>query len=212
MTHRTFTIEIGSFIGTCCLRKPNGSLTSAALSFHFWVFHNIFRRTNSDLLELSEISLDLNLVNNNVRYKFTDSPILAVSIAEVNENLIVLVATISSVHQLKYSTPNQIHKTIDETQSFSVFHEASMQTQRDPSASLFYVIGHAATPSKYKITKYRDGSRGFLFIESLLRSSNTTYGRMCIERGWQRGIFRARLSKQPDAVHDELLQWADHNG
>lgn len=106
------------------------------------------RRTNSDILELSEISLDLNLVNNNIRFKFTDSPILAVSIAEIDENVIVLVATVSSIHQLKFASPLRIHKSNDETQSFSVFHEAATQTSRDPSASLFYVIGHAATPRK----------------------------------------------------------------
>lgn len=131
-------------------------------------------------------------MNSNIRYKFTDSPILAVSIAEIDENLVVLVATVSSIHQLKFSNPHRIHKTHDETQSFSVFHEASTQTSRDPSASLFYVIGHAATPSKA-------AGRNCLRLECIFmccfRSSDTAYGRLHIERNRQRSIFRTCLSE-----------------
>lgn len=48
--------------------------------------------------------------------------------------------------------------------------------------------------------------------QSFFRSSDTTYGRLFIEREWQRGIFRTRLSKFPDVVHNELLQWSDDHG
>lgn len=145
---RAFTTEIASFTGEFFFHGNRIRPASPSCSF-FSLFR---RRTNSDILELSEISLDLNLVNNNIRYKFTDSPILAVSIAEVDENLIVLVATVSSIHHLKFSSPNRMHKSNDETQSFSVFHEAATQLSRDPTASLFYVIGHAATPSTFPLS------------------------------------------------------------
>lgn len=104
------------------------------------------RRTNRDILELSEISLDLNLINSNIRYKFADSPVLAVQIFEQDENVIVLVATVSSVHYLKFSHPNRAQRNHDDTQAFSIFHEVATHSARDPT--LFYVIGHAATPSK----------------------------------------------------------------
>lgn len=109
----------------------------------------IFRRTNGDILELSEISLDLNLVDNSIRYRFTDAPILAVSIAEANNNLIILVATVSSLHQLKFTHPREFSKGQDETQSYSVFHSACHgQTSRDATASLYYVINQLSVSSK----------------------------------------------------------------
>lgn len=107
------------------------------------------RRTNGNILELSEVSLDLNLIDNAIRYKFTDAPILSVSIAEHNEKVIVLVATVSSVHFLKFSHPNRLQKNLDETQSYSVFHAACTgQSSRDSSASYFHAINQSTAPSK----------------------------------------------------------------
>lgn len=98
-------------------------------------------------MELSEISLDLNLIDNAIRYKFTDAPILAVSIAENNDNIIVLVATVSSLHQLKFNRPRERPTSFEETQSFSIFHAiCTGQTSRD--ASLYYVINQLSASSK----------------------------------------------------------------
>lgn len=109
----------------------------------------IYWRTNGDTLDLSEISLDVNLIDSSVQYKFTDAPILSVSIAERNEHIIVMVATVNSLHQLKFSHPNRLQKNLDETQSFSVFHDACTgQLARDSTASLFYVIAQATASSK----------------------------------------------------------------
>lgn len=100
-------------------------------------------------MELSEISLDLNLIDNAIRYRFTDAPILAVSIAESNDNIVVLVTTVSSLHQLKFSQPREFTKSHEETQSFSVFHGVCTgQTTRDPTTSLYYVINQLTTASK----------------------------------------------------------------
>lgn len=104
------------------------------------------RQTNEDVLDLSEISLDLNLVNNNLRYKFTDAPILAVSIAESQNNILVLVATVSSLHQLKFVSPQNYPKSHDDAQSFSIFHGAG-QHSRDPSASFYHVINQVSASS-----------------------------------------------------------------
>lgn len=95
------------------------------------------------------MSLDLNLIDNWIRYKFTDAPILSVSIAEHNDKVFVLVATVSSIHNLKFSHPNRFQKNQDETQSFSVFHGACTgQTSRDPTASFFHVINQSTAPSE----------------------------------------------------------------
>lgn len=116
-------------------------------------FRDRNRRTSGDTLELSEVSLDLNLIDNWIRYKFTDAPILSVSIAEHNNKVIVLVATVSSIHTLKFAYPNRFQKNQDETQSFSVFHGACTgQTSRDPTASFFHVINQSTAPSELLIT------------------------------------------------------------
>lgn len=112
------------------------------------LFSTFFRRTNRDVLDLSEVSLDLNLIDNNIRYKFSDSPVLAVSISEIENNVIALVTTVSSVHCLKFSHPDRIHKNNDDTQAYSIFHEILTNKATRDASSLFYVIGHAAMPSK----------------------------------------------------------------
>lgn len=68
-----------------------------------------FRRTNHDVLELVEQSLDVNLVGNHVRYRFTDTPILeGISVHETINSVFILVATVSSVHCLTYKHPDKI--------------------------------------------------------------------------------------------------------
>lgn len=216
--HRAFTVEIASSTGECFQSRWLDACTHRRVRTHIQFSCVVFlctliRRTNSDILELSEISLDLNLVNSNIRFKFTDSPILTVSLTEIDEHLIVLVATVSSIHQLKFSNPLRVHKANDETQSFSVFHEAATQASRDPSASLFYVIGHAATPRKYRIPFKSNRTSPDEFVCNLVfRSSDTSHGCLRFGRHWQRGILCARLPKQFDAVHDEWLQWTNNNG
>lgn len=106
----------------------------------------MLRRTNEDVLELSEVSLDLNLIDNAIRYRFNDAPILAVSIAESNDSIIVLVATVSSLHHLKFNLPQEFPKNYEETQSFSIFHGAC--TGRDVNSSLYYVINQLTASSK----------------------------------------------------------------
>lgn len=95
---------------------------------------------------MSEISLDLNLIDNAIRYKFTDAPILSISIVENNDNIVILVATVSSLHHLKFTHPKEFSKGRDDTQSFSVFHGACTgQSARDSNT---YVINPISASSK----------------------------------------------------------------
>lgn len=55
---------------------------------------------------MSEQSFDVNLRQSNLRYKFTATAILSVSISETLNSVIILVATITSVHRFEYSHPN----------------------------------------------------------------------------------------------------------
>ncbi|XP_037026302.1 nuclear pore complex protein Nup160 homolog isoform X2 [Bradysia coprophila] len=99
----------------------------------------IYWRTCHDTLELSEISLDVNLLDNHVRYKFADSPVLTVSIFETQDSVILLVVTVSSLHRLTFSHPSKLQQKI-ETQSMSILHEASANPARDKYT--FHVIGN----------------------------------------------------------------------
>lgn len=82
-------------------------------------------------------------MSSNVRYKFTDSPVLAVNIIEHLDSVIVLVATVSSVHHLHFPHPNLLRKRSDELALYSIFYEASA----NPSACLFHVVGQAIASS-----------------------------------------------------------------
>lgn len=114
-------------------------------NLNLFVFLLLFRRTYHDVLELSEISLDFNLYDNNVRYRFTDSPVLSVTITEHEHSVIVLVTTVSSLHRLNYPHPDVIYQNdSSETKSFSIFRDSCVST-RDPST--FYVIGQTASSS-----------------------------------------------------------------
>lgn len=86
------------------------------MAYSFFLF---FRRTNHDVLELIEQSLSVNLSSNHVKYRFTDTPILeGVSIHETYNSVVVLVASVSSVHRLVFPHPDKISvqvccKTLD---------------------------------------------------------------------------------------------------
>lgn len=97
-------------------------------------------------MDLSEISLDFNLYQNNLRYKFTDSSVLSVNIIERKQHVTILVTTVNSLHRISFPHPDTLASSSNggvgvdfhETQAFSIFREASAATARDPSN--FYVI------------------------------------------------------------------------
>ena len=71
----------------------------------------IIWRTNHDNLELLETSLDWDLRKNRVKYRFQDTPVLSgVSIHETYHHVVILVATVSSVHKLRFPHPRMVHK------------------------------------------------------------------------------------------------------
>lgn len=117
---------------------------------HFTRNRFICWRITHDVLEFVENSLDVNLANNRVRYKFTDTPILdGISIHETVNSVIILVVTVSSIHKLSFAHPDKIHKqeqlyeaTVNLTIQ-SIFSEASMQSTTDPRT--FHVIPTAGS-------------------------------------------------------------------
>lgn len=105
----------------------------------------IYWRIYHDVLELVENSLDVNLANNKVRYKFTDTPLLdGITIYETVSSVIILIATVSSIHKFSFPHPDKIHKqnqfnpTSVDFVLQSIFSEATIQNARDPHT--FHVI------------------------------------------------------------------------
>ena len=73
----------------------------------------IYWRISHDVLELVEQSLDVNLSNCRIRYKFVDTPILdGISIHETVESVIILVVTVYSIYKLTFPHPDKIHRQV----------------------------------------------------------------------------------------------------
>lgn len=88
----------------------------------------------------------MNLIDSAIRYTFADAPILAVSIEGAPNGITVLVATVSSVHLLRFTHPDALQKNVDDTLAYSIFHAACNGLgTRD---TLFHIIGHSASSSK----------------------------------------------------------------
>jgi hypothetical protein len=101
----------------------------------------IYWRTCDDIvLELSENSLDFNLKNKNLRLTFEDSPILAVHISETQENVILLVTTISNIHRFLFVHPRRNIGTNGEQNENSIFTSITQESVKDPSS--FYTISN----------------------------------------------------------------------
>lgn len=89
---------------------------------------------------MSEISLDVNLKNKNLRCKFEDSPILSVYINESEDNITILVTTISNLHRLQFIHPRRSIGVNGEQSENSIFSAISQESAMD--ATSFYTISN----------------------------------------------------------------------
>ncbi|EDO48975.1 predicted protein, partial [Nematostella vectensis] len=70
-------------------------------------------KINDNILELSEYSLDVNLSGNRIQLRFTDGKLLPkVSVYESAGNVILLIATTTSVHRLVFPHPDRLPKHV----------------------------------------------------------------------------------------------------
>ncbi|KAH8376726.1 hypothetical protein KR093_001073, partial [Drosophila rubida] len=101
----------------------------------------IYWRTYQDIVELSEVSLDVTLLKNHLRLRFTDAAVLNVSLCQQDNNVTLLVVTVSSVHRIVFSIQNDGSSTAGvaaaDVQNHSVFHEFNVN-QKDQST--YYVL------------------------------------------------------------------------
>lgn len=126
-----------------CFTYNNSGDFSSTYSNRF-----IYWRTNHDIIELVEISLDITLRNNHLRLRFQNTPILrGVSIHEYNDQVVILVPTVSAIHKLVFPYPKIIeqdtfHISRNDLILPSVFYDTSLSTLRNRSC--FFVLNHVS--------------------------------------------------------------------
>lgn len=106
------------------------------------------------MLELTEVSLDVTLTDNHIRYKFTESPVLSVHITEQsNESVVILVATVNSLHRLYFQHPEKINRNDANNiyRSRSIFKDATAQDAKDPAT--FFVFGQHSSSSEWGMSQ-----------------------------------------------------------
>lgn len=100
----------------------------------------IYWRAYQDVLELTEVSLDISLQRNHLRLRFTDSAVLNVSLTEQTKSITLLVVTVSSVHRyvfpLKIAGQDVANTTSDDMLSQSIFYDVN---EKINSPGTFYV-------------------------------------------------------------------------
>lgn len=83
-------------------RDTNAWATNTCNRFIYW-------KSNNDILELTELSLDVNLTGNELKLHFQKSPVLeGVSVHETIDKVFILVATVSSVHRFIFTHPRKL--------------------------------------------------------------------------------------------------------
>ncbi|XP_026676915.1 nuclear pore complex protein Nup160 [Diaphorina citri] len=129
----------------------------------------IFWKTRGNILELVEHSLDVNVAGNQLRYKFEDSPVLgdSISMYETKQNIVLLVATISSVHKIKFPRPKVIstrHEYVN-----SIFADPGAAESINNPAS-YHIINTAST-LPYTGASYLTPEREAIFALALQSGS-----------------------------------------
>lgn len=77
--------------------------------------HNrfLYWRTTNDILELVEISTETLLEDNQVRIRFVNSPIINnVNVIEFSDTIVIMFATLTSVHRIYLSHPKTTNKSV----------------------------------------------------------------------------------------------------
>ncbi|EDW88051.1 nuclear pore complex protein Nup160 homolog [Drosophila yakuba] len=125
----------------------------------------IYWRTYQDVLELSEVSLDISLQRNHLRLRFTDSAVLNVSLTEQSKSVTLLVVTVSSVHRyvfpLKIAGQDGGAASPEDLLSQSIFYDVNDKIN-DPST--FYVTDGFGTMPNVAVSYLSQNSQTAYFV------------------------------------------------
>nr|ACM79338.1 nucleoporin 160 kDa [Drosophila melanogaster] len=124
----------------------------------------IYWRTYQDVLELSEVSLDISLLRNHLRLRFTDSAVLNVSLTEQGTSVTLLVVTVSSVHRyvflLKVAGQEGGAASPEDLLSQSIFYDVNDKIN-DPST--YYVTDGFGTMPNAAVSYLTQDSQSAYF-------------------------------------------------
>lgn len=113
--------------------------------------HNrfLYWRTANEILELIEISTEVVLDGNQVRIRFANSPIInAINVIEFSESIVIMVATMNSVHRLYLPHPKTTNNSVlqelttdvlfDTSNYYIMNNQSSMNSQQPICATSWY--------------------------------------------------------------------------
>lgn len=107
---------------------------------------SIYWRHNDNVLELIEVSLDTNLTGNYIRIHFQNTPVLeGITVHETPNKIIILVATVSSVHKLVFTHPIKLGFSSSSPQFSvpSIFCDVTTSSLWDTSS--IHLLNHAGS-------------------------------------------------------------------
>ncbi|XP_053207149.1 nuclear pore complex protein Nup160-like [Panonychus citri] len=101
--------KLAESVGFYCYKDSNVWSSSTSNRFIYW-------RSNNDYIQFYETSLDFNLARNHVQLRFHNTPILdGVSVHEIGDHVIILLATVASIHRITLNHPRKLGTVLVDT-------------------------------------------------------------------------------------------------
>ncbi|KAH9630425.1 hypothetical protein HF086_016963 [Spodoptera exigua] len=154
----------------------------------------IYWQTTSDAIELSEASLDINLTSCNLRCKVAPGtpPLSNITVYErsASRDVVILAATVSSVHRLIFPHPG----TLDKKSSFG--------STSSTSPSIFHDTSSINNPNNYCIlNQYSNATTGVAHTcASLLRDNGEAVFALAFGHSGEGGLLLVKLPVTGSAV------------
>lgn len=154
----------------------------------------IYWQTTSDAIELTEASLDINLTSCNLKCKVAPGtpPLSNITVYErsASRDVVILAATVSSVHRLIFPHPG----TLDKKSSFGSLSSSS--------PSIFHDTTSINNPNNYCIlNQYSNATTGVAHTcASLLRDNGEAVFALAFGHGGEGGVLLVKLPVTGSAV------------
>ena len=101
--------KLAESVGYYCYKDSNIWSSPTCNRFIYW-------RSNKDYIQFYEVSLDFNLARNHVQLRFHNTPILdGVSVHETEDQVIILLATVASIHRITLTHPRKLGTVLIDT-------------------------------------------------------------------------------------------------
>lgn len=114
------------------------------------------RKVSKDIIELNEVSTDIDLQGSQLKLRLQNTPILeGISVNETPDEVVILLATIGSLHRLRFPHPRRLPHPVTlsgKRVGLSIFHNFCIDSLRDPRdfhilSTVYPIYGATSTPS-----------------------------------------------------------------